>query len=255
MANNDEMPSLGDSWCKTDLKSMKTSEGTFTWTISGLREKREEFAEGQSVMSRQFSLRSPDGMETKWILEFIPKYSTNYLQILVRSKNKFDVRTKIQMTIIASNGTKYFLNAGSFNVPHLCTFASYSSLNVWQSDWNELRQATYMPNGDLTINFELLLYGTPKTTYGSKNLNKVQGSEKSENVFQVFEDLDMFYLSKELSDVHIDCQGNKFEAHQVILAASSPVFRGMFLADMKEKKGQLVEIKDLESGVVSEMLR
>ena len=71
----------------------------------------------------------------------------------------------------------------------------------------------------------------------------------------MFEDLDEFYLSKELSDVKIDCQGKMFDAHQVILAARSPVFRGMFLADMKEKKSQLVEIKDLEPKVVSEMLK
>ena len=179
MANDDEMPPLGDSWCKTDLKTRKTSEGTFTWTISGLNEKREEYGAGQSVMSRQFTLRSPDGKETKWILEFFPKSSTSYLQIVVHSRNKFDVKTKIQMTIIASGGTKYFINNGIFNAPHSCTFARDSTLNVWQLDWNTLRRdlAVYMPNGDLTFDFDLTLYGTPKTIYGSKNLNRSQGSE------------------------------------------------------------------------------
>ena len=124
-------------------------------------------------------------------------------------------------------------------------------------DWNTLRQgaATYMPNGDLTFNFELHLYGTPKTISGSKNLNKVWGAESTDNVFQVFENLDDFFLSKELSDVHIECQDQKFEAHQIILSASSPVFRRMFQADMKEKKSQVVEIKDLEPAVMSEMLK
>ena len=101
MANNDEMPPLGDSWCKTDLKTRNT-EGTFTWTISGLGEHIEDYAEGESVMSKQFTIRSPDGKETKWILEFFPrcKSSTNYFQIVVHSKNKFDVKTKIQITIM-----------------------------------------------------------------------------------------------------------------------------------------------------------
>ena len=71
----------------------------------------------------------------------------------------------------------------------------------------------------------------------------------------ICESLGEFFLSKELSDVLIECQDKMFEAHQVILSASSPVFRGMFSHDLKEKKSQLVEIKDLESGVVSEMLR
>ena len=115
--------------------------------------------------------------------------------------------------------------------------------------------AFYMPNGDLTFNFELHLYGPPKTISGSKNMNKVRGAESTDNIFQVFENLDDFFLSKELSDVHIECQDQKFEAHQIILSASSPVFRSMFQADMKEKKSQVVEIKDLEPAVMSEMLK
>ena len=115
--------------------------------------------------------------------------------------------------------------------------------------------ALYMPNGDLTFNFELHLYGPPKTISGSKNMNKVRGAESTDNIFQVFENLDDFFLSKELSDVHIECQDQKFEAHQIILSASSPVFRSMFQADMKEKKSQVVEIKDLEPAVMSEMLK
>ena len=112
-----------------------------------------------------------------------------------------------------------------------------------------------MPFGDLTFNLKLILYGEPKYFFGSKRLSNVQGPKDSENDFQVFENLDEFYLSKELSDVLLNCKGKSFDAHQVILSASSPVFRAMFQADMKEKKNQHVEIKDLKPDVVSEMLK
>ena len=54
-----------------------------------------------------------------------------------------------------------------------------------------------------------------------------------------------FLLSKEMSDIQIKCGDKTFDAHQLILSAWSPVFRGMFLAEMKEKESRMVEIQDL----------
>merc|ERR1719312_587255 len=95
-----------------------------------------------------------------------------------------------------------------------------------------------------------------KSTFNAAHIktNLVQ-TENNKTLLNICESLGEFFLSKELSDILIECQDKTFKAHQVILSASSPVFRGMFLADMKEKKSQLVEIKDLEPGVVCEMLK
>ena len=269
MANNGQVQTLGDSWCKTDLSTRKKCEGTFTWTVSGLSQHREEYGESLSEVSREFSLRSPDGKETKWILELFPKSgTTNYIKVVIWSRNKFDVKTKIQMTVINSSGAKVLVNNHFFNAPHVCTFLRNSRLDIWQSDWNSLYTgqnhyghgrydvgAVCLQNGDLTFNFELTLYGKPKSMYGSKKFNNIPEAENSKNDFPVYENLNEFYLSKEMSDVTIECQDKTFEGHQVILSASSPVFRGMFNANMKEKKSQHVEIKDLGPEVVSEMLR
>ena len=83
-------------------------------------------------------------------------------------------------------------------------------------------------------------------------MNNLQGPKDSDIDFNVFEE---FYLSKEFSDVLIKCQDKSFEAHQLILSARSPVFRGMFQADLKEKKNQQLEIEDIEPDVVVEMLK
>ena len=251
---------LGDWWCKTDLNTQKETKGTFTWTISGLLDRRDEYNEGQAVMSRVFTLRIPDGKETKWVLELVPKFNTHFVKVAIHSRNTFDVDTRIEMTIIDSNGTKCLVNNFFFNAPHFFTFPSGFELNIWKMDWSSLRQVSkeafgyrYMPNGygDLTFNFELIVYGKPKTLFGHKRLNNVQGPMNSENDLNLGE----FYLSNELSDVLIKCKNKSFKAHKVLLSASSPVFRAMFQADMKENRSQQVEIEDIEPDIVAEMLK
>ena len=69
------------------------------------------------------------------------------------------------------------------------------------------------------------------------------------------EDFKKSFLSKEMSDVQIKCGDQTFDAHQLILSTRSPVFQGMFQAEMKEKKCGHVDIEDLKPEVVSEMLK
>merc|ERR1719341_2778031 len=156
-------------------------------------------------MSKEFTLRSPDGKETKWNLELVPKYSTKYLQVAVHSRNKYEVKTKMQVELIQSDGTKCLANYTCFNVPHFCTLTRGIKLDIWRIDLNTLKQGaiTYMPNGDLTFHFELILYGSPKTTFGSKKMsNNVLESEVEVQLtpLNICENLNEFYLSKELSD-------------------------------------------------------
>ena len=257
--NNEKPPEdAPDAWCKTDLSARKTSQGTFTWTLSGLDSHREEYAVGQdSERSKEFTLRGPDGKETKWMLELVPRSDASCFKVAVHSRNKFDVKAKIELTIKDNAGKKILMNNSFFNAAHIKTFTSgASNMDAFKLSYDSLRSsaATYMPNGELTFNLDLTIFGINPTTFGSKKVNEVQ-TGSNETLLNVCESLGEFFLSKELSDVLIECQDKMFEAHQVILSASSPVFRGMFSHDLKEKKSQHVEIKDLESGVVSEMLR
>ena len=64
-----------------------------------------------------------------------------------------------------------------------------------------------------------------------------------------------YCCSKELSDLQIKCQDKTFDAHQVILSARSPVFKRMLESDMVEKNSRVVEIKQLNSNIVEEMLK
>jgi speckle-type POZ protein len=66
--------------------------------------------------------------------------------------------------------------------------------------------------------------------------------------------LGKIFSDKQLSDVKIECDGQTFDCHQIILAARSPVFMAMFQSNMKEKKTKTVTINDFKTEVVSEML-
>ena len=59
---------------------------------------------------------------------------------------------------------------------------------------------------------------------------------------------------KTLSDVSIECGGEVFQAHRIILASHSPVFKLMLETDMKEKNEKVITITDLDKEVVSDML-
>ena len=72
---------------------------------------------------------------------------------------------------------------------------------------------------------------------------------------ELTENFASYCCSKELSDIQIKCQDKTFDAHQLILSARSPVFKRMLESDMVEKKSRVIEIKQLNSDIVQEMLK
>ncbi|GIY89812.1 TD and POZ domain-containing protein 1-like [Caerostris extrusa] len=58
-----------------------------------------------------------------------------------------------------------------------------------------------------------------------------------------------------LSDVKLKTNASTHPAHKAVLSARSPVFKAMFLTEMKEKSGQCVEIPDLDDETVRLMLQ
>ena len=251
MAGNDD-----NSWCETNLKTRKTSVGSFFWKITGFEDQRDEFVGSEIVKSREFVVKDPDGKETKWMLECIPSYIGTNVRLHLISRNKFDVKVKIDVSITNNAGVKLktrYDNTCSSTTLH--KFRGTQTVEIFSKSFKDtLKAESLMPNGDLTFKCALTIFGPFEQTLGSPKSKEVPKAPTDVSL-NVCENLGDFYLSKELSDVLIECQDQKFEAHQVILSASSPVFRRMFQADMKEKKSQVVEIKDLEPAVMSEMLK
>ncbi|XP_069020698.1 kelch-like protein 40a [Embiotoca jacksoni] len=61
------------------------------------------------------------------------------------------------------------------------------------------------------------------------------------------------------NDKFVDCvlkiQDKEFPCHRLVLAASSPFFKAMFLSDLKESKKREIVLKDVEPGVMGMILR
>ncbi|GFV49893.1 speckle-type POZ protein-like B [Trichonephila clavipes] len=74
------------------------------------------------------------------------------------------------------------------------------------------------------------------------------------NISDLKEDLRSLYDAGIFSDVKIRATTQTFHAHKTILSARSPVFRTMFMTDMKEKIQECVDVPDLEDDTVHRML-
>ena len=75
-----------------------------------------------------------------------------------------------------------------------------------------------------------------------------------ENLF-INNEITNLWIDKIFTDVTLECQGKKFEAHKLILAAASPVFKAMFKKGIKEHRDNYVNIKDIDSNVFEVFLR
>ena len=64
-----------------------------------------------------------------------------------------------------------------------------------------------------------------------------------------------FLTDQALTDVTLECEGKKFEAHKLILAAASPVLEAMFKDGTKEHQESCVNIEDIDSDVFDVFLR
>jgi len=64
-----------------------------------------------------------------------------------------------------------------------------------------------------------------------------------------------FFMSDYLSDVVIECRGQKYPAHRFLLSCRSSVFNRMFQVGMKEVEEGRVVIEDMEQEVLEELLR
>ena len=84
--------------------------------------------------------------------------------------------------------------------------------------------------------------------------------EAGEETYEDFKD-ELLQKLNELRETNILCdtiiraQGQDFPAHKCVLSAASPYFRGMFSNDLKEKESNLVELQDIKSSTLSDVLR
>ena len=204
--------------------------------------------------------KGDDESTTKWMLEVKPdvmeeNYDSFYrsyisnikVKVLLHSKNMSNLATRVNVSIL---NTEQLRDRSSSRTHTFTNESSVEMLNIKWTDFEE-NSATLMPNGNLTIVCDL-------TLLGSVSNSSVDIKEKEPTLRKSLEilskDLNEVYQSKAMSDVQIKCGDKTFDAHQLILAARSPVFSRMLLSEMKEKTSGVVNLKDTNPDVVSELL-
>lgn len=240
---------VAENWCLTQIKVIKFS---YMWTISNFSFCREEM--GEVLKSSTFSAGTNDKL--KWLLRINPKgldeESKDYLSLyllLHKCETKGEVRAKFKFSI---------LNAKKEEVKIMESQRAYRF--VAGKDWGFKKfvkrdllldeSSGLLPDDKLTIYCEVNVVTEAKEYSG-----QVSPFQSRVPTCRLSDDLEELFKSQEFSDVTICANRREFKAHKAILAARSPMFRGMFSHDMKETKFNRVEVPDVDPDVLQEMLR
>jgi len=247
---SDASPPIAENWCYTQVKVVKFN---YMWTISNFSFCREEL--GEVIKSSTFSAGQNDKL--KWCLRVNPKgldeESKDYLSLylLLVSCNKNEVRAKFKFSI---------LNAKREETKAMESQRAYGF--VQGKDWGFkkfirrdflLDEANgLLPDDKLTLFCEVSVVADSVNISGQSNSVqfKVPDCRLSDDLGQLFE-------SSQFADVTLACNegGREFHCVKALLVARSQVFAAMFEHDMEESKHNRVEVKDVDSEVMDQMLR
>ncbi|GBM80967.1 TD and POZ domain-containing protein 1 [Araneus ventricosus] len=90
-------------------------------------------------------------------------------------------------------------------------------------------------------------------TYAT-NTNSSSEEQHTKSLPTLTDDLISLFNEDILYDIKLKTATETFPAHTVVLSARSPVFKSMFLTDMREKTNKCVDIEDLDADTVRQML-
>ena len=236
-----------DPCCAIDLTTTKT---TFNCKIKGLNNDTSAIYNLEGIRTKDFTMKIPGHRDSKWMMEIKPgtivSAAGEYLPIWISLHSKNPGTINVQLIVYVSSSMEPLVRY-KLDVNH--TFIGESSCEL---DFGHGSSCYWsiVPGGQLEIVLDFI-FPSSSTTLRSEALLLEDKRKKN----QITRNFEQFFLSKEMSDIQIRCGDKTFDAHQVILSAWSPVFRGMFQAEMKEKETKTVEIQDLEPDIMLEMLK
>ncbi|GBM09567.1 Speckle-type POZ protein [Araneus ventricosus] len=128
-------------------------------------------------------------------------------------------------------------------------------------------KSTYLPDDILSLHWEWAFskgvisqeiedvqYASTSSKNNFSNAQNVNNQKMSPLSYPLNDNLKSLYDKNFLCDVKLKTSTDTFNAHKVILSASSSVFEAMFSNDMKEKDSNCVNIEDLSDETISRML-
>ena len=246
-----------DHWCRTvEGDTFKT---TFTWSIENYINRHEK--KGECLKSSIVIAHGPNNKTFKWQFMLYPrgdkKSDPNTAAIYLSNRSDFDVKAEFHVSVITSYPHMNEMNEMTQYV-EVDVYGAKGQDGDWGTDLKvnvdqlKANLGILRDNKDLVLSFNIIVYADEKILSGSK-YSKSKGLLDNCKK-QVADDYVKMFAEDQFSDVSIECDGQSFKCHQVILSARSPVFMAMFQAEMKEKKTKVVTIKDYSPEVVKEML-
>jgi len=244
------------AWCYTGTK--EDTNFSFAWTIENFGRKMERYKNGECLTSDTFKVEV-EGVETAWKLETFPN-----------GKQKVGEDTAGAVSIFL-----YPANCQALNRPFSFAigFVNEEQSRVMkgkgdhcfrdnQNGWGWLKLVTHqtlrglqdklLPDDKLNILCVMKFKGQEETTSGTHCLNKVVKVDTEEE--DIGENLLDMFTTGDFTDITIVCEGREFEAHKAILGARSDFFRAAFRHDMREKATGKIDILDVDSETVLDML-
>ena len=240
-----------DLSCVTDLVTTKT---TFTWRIKGtaLDEEAGRLHDLQGIKTEEFTIKVPGHRDSKWMMEIKPGtivdsfLNCDPIKISLHSKNPGTIHVQLSLSI----GDSWDTWRGD-TLRRYHTFIGESSCELeLDHEVNDVWSVLEDDDVKIVLDFTFPLSSSPLRSESESSA--LEDERKTDQIMKNFE---QFFMSREMSDIQLKCGDKTFDAHQVVLSAWSPVFRGMFQAEMKEKETKTVEIQDLEPDVMLEMLK
>ena len=123
---------------------------------------------------------------------------------------------------------------------------------------SELRhpQLNLLPSDTLTILCEIFINGESVVTSGTSKPVQARGGRVAEpaSATRLSSDIGNIFHNGKFTDCTIVCEGREFKCHQNILAGRSSVFDAMFSHDMEERRRGNVDILDMDSDTVHDMI-
>jgi len=244
------LPYKYDAMCKTDL--LESDKFTFVWRISKFSLRTEK--NGEAMYSDDFTIKGPREKITKWHVELYPRGkigdALEYVSVFLQNKTAVEVVANCVVSTLDANKVKQkiFENLTKFRRQGIMGSNKALSRN---------KIVKHTPDDILTLFVEVTVLGEESTNSSEHsqdlNQNGVLSPQYHQN--QLVQDLDSALLSKNHSDVTVECDGKEFHCHQVILTTRSPVFQTMLESSKKEKEKRTVEVNDMNFEVLEDLLK
>ena len=164
-----------------------------------------------------------------------------WIILLSTHESMVNVNTECSLTI---DGKKHATKTN-----HSCNVANKKPVILLRTREEELLALLNKPNSENVADIELDI-----EVWSEETITVTHGTS-SENTERFPKKMTKLWSDQKLTDVTLQCQGKKFEAHKLILAASSPVFEAMFKEGTKEHQESCVNIEDIDSDVFDVFLR